>query len=156
LAADNDLNQTMEESDFEFTGRFRASVDRYLRAVDAWEADYQKFYRLAGSHRRITPDMEKAQREYIFARRELEQCIPRARRLCLKFELRDPWAGLLRVELGTRAPQVQGGSAVGRNERMTIATCLRDMEDRTRTAPVDTTQPEARRGWLRRIIDYFM
>jgi hypothetical protein len=146
----------MGESDFEFIGRFRASVDRYLRAVDAWEAEYQKHYRLAGRHRRLTPDMENAQHEYTVARRELEHGIPRARRLCLKFELRDPWAGLLRLGLGTHAPQVQAGSALGRNERLTIATCLRDMEDRTRAAPADTTQPEARRGWLRRIIDYFM
>jgi hypothetical protein len=153
---------TQTTSDAEFLTDLVSRVERYFRAVDTWETEYHKFYRLPGSHHRVPPDLEDAQREFASARQALEAAIPRARRLCRRFELRDPWPALLRIELGAHAPQAQAGSAVGRNERIAIRDCLRDLEFRCTEPEPDSTSdvqdelPERRSGsLLRRIVDFF-
>src|SRR5580704_13339060 len=68
-------------SDQEFLGELREAVDRYFRAVDAWEAAYYKYYRLPDPTRKITPDLAEQEREFTASRKRLEELAPRARRL---------------------------------------------------------------------------
>jgi hypothetical protein len=153
-------------SDLEFIQEIRECVARYLQAVDDWEAEYYRFYRLARPNQNVTPDLEDAQHAYISARRQLEGCIPRARRLCSKFDLRDPWPGLLRIELGAHPPQVRVASAFGRSERIAIADCLNRLLDCcaskeaqvARYVPEEEAPPlaEPRRNWVQRVLDYFI
>jgi hypothetical protein len=152
-------------SNLEFIQELRACVARYLAAVDAWETEYHRYYRLARPHSTVSPDLEDAQSAYITARRELETLTPRARRLCAKFEQRDPWPGLLRIELGAHAPQTRIASAFGRSERITIADCLAtlelqcaDQELKTESPPIPepAIEPKQHRNLLQRVIDYFI
>jgi hypothetical protein len=158
-------------SNLEFIQELRASVAQYLQAVDAWEAEYQKYYRLARPHSSVSPDLEEAQSAYVRARRKLEALIPRARRLCARFEQRDPWPGLLRIELGAHPPQTKIASAFGRSERIAIANCLANLELQCveqETKPEETEPPVGESSglllrqagglphWLRRVIDYFI
>lgn len=103
-------------SDLEFVLELRQTVSRYLRAVDAWESAYKKFARRTGHQSGLTPELDQAQAEYRLARRALEAGVPRARRLGLRYGVRDPWPGLLRVSMGQ--------SILGRNERLAITDCL--------------------------------
>ena len=59
-------------SNHEFMARLREAAEEYFRAVDAWEAVYQKYYRLPDPARLITPDLEAEQRAYVAARKRLE------------------------------------------------------------------------------------
>jgi hypothetical protein len=154
---------TRTASDAEFLKDLVSLVDRYFRAVDAWETEYKKFYRLPGAHRRVPPDLDAAQREFASAREGLEAAIPRVRRLCRRFDARDPWPGLLRIDLGAHAPQAQGPSAIGRSERFAIGDCLRDLQFRCTEPELDEKsgiqeedQERPRRGLLRRILDFFI
>jgi hypothetical protein len=155
---------TRTNSDLEFIQDLRECVARYLQAVDAWEAGYQKFYRLARPQQRVSPDLEEAQSEYGAARRELESLVPRARRLCAKFDLRDLWPGLLRIELGAHPPQVRIASAFGRSERIAIADCLANLELRCGELEAkaesivieDALVERPPRNLLQRIIDHFI
>src|SRR5215471_14644630 len=90
-------------SDREFVAALRDGVERYLAAVDQWESAYQKYYRLPGYASRISDDLEAEQRAYQERRRELESMLPRARRLCWRYGLQDPFSGLLRISLGLHA-----------------------------------------------------
>src|SRR6266576_5891815 len=114
----------VELSDQEFVENLRAAVVRYLAAVDRWEAAYQRYYRMPGRAVRVSADLEAEQHEYETQRRTLQEMLPRARRLCLKHQLRDPFAGLLRLSLGRHAPQHRIESAIGRNERNAATDCL--------------------------------
>jgi len=149
-------------SDLEFVQELRSSVARYLQAIDHWEAEYQKYYRLARPHETVSPDLEEAQSAYVSSRRELETLIPRARRLCAKFEFRDVWPGLVRIELGGYSPQARMASAFGRSERLAIADCLANLELRCgddEIAPGQardgTPNEKPRRNFIQRIVDYF-
>jgi hypothetical protein len=152
--------RTDDVTDLEFIRGLRKSVNDYLRAVDEWEASYNRFYRLRTAHRVVTPDLERAQSEYVRARSELTCRVPRARRVCTKFDVRDPLPGLMRVELGEHSPQVQQGSAVGRNERAAIAESLAELEARCvesehRVGENAADRPQAA-GVLKRIRDFFV
>src|SRR6267143_4155957 len=114
----------VELSDQEFVDNLRAAVERYLAGVDRWDAAYQRYYRMPGWAEKVSSDLEAEQREYETQRRTLEEMLPRARRLCLKHQLRDPFAGLLRISLGRHAPQHRVESTIGRNERNTATDCL--------------------------------
>src|SRR6266852_4107842 len=100
-----EVSQGPTISDREFVARLRTAVERYLGAVDEWEAAYQKYYRLPGFASRVGDDLEKEQRAYDERRRELEALAPRARRLCFKHQMQEPFRGLLRVSLGRYSPQ---------------------------------------------------
>ena len=160
------MGATQVRSNLEFIQELRASVARYLNAVDVWEAEYHKYYRLARPHQSVSPDLEQAQSVYVASRRELEGMIPRARRLCAKFDQRDVWPGLLRIQLGAHAPQTKIASAFGRSERITIADCLANLElqcgeqeVKTDVMPVrEPVPPPAKpnRNLLQRVIDYFI
>src|SRR5438067_8918900 len=118
-----------QEFDHEFVEALRGAIERYYAAVDKWEAAYQKYYRLPGYAARITEDLAAEHREYRERRSELEQMLPRARRLCLKHGLREPFSGLIKVALGRYAPQERTDSAIGRNERNAVTKCLLELRD---------------------------
>jgi hypothetical protein len=151
-------------SDHEFVVCLRAVIERYLGAVDQWETAYQKYYRLPGYAAKASHDLEPEEREYGERRRELEGMLPRARRLCLKHRLRDPFSGLLRIALGRYAPQHRVDSAIGRSERNEVTKCLVELGDASRewSSGADAEQEDGdsqrtRSGGslLRRLVDYF-
>src|SRR5690348_4034147 len=92
-------------SDGSFVDGLRSAIERYFAAVDQWEAAYQKYYRLPTFGGPISDDLKSEQQVYDERRRELEELLPRARRLCLKHQLPEPFSGLLRVSLGRYSPQ---------------------------------------------------
>src|ERR1700693_2336990 len=92
-------------SDRKFVSELRAAVDAYLVTVDRWEAAFGRSYRMPDCSEIISADMEAEQRDYDERRRELEALLSRARRLCLKHRLRDPFGNLMRGSLGRFAPQ---------------------------------------------------
>ena len=144
--------------DREFVANLRAAVDAYLGAVDRWESAFHRHYRMPGSDK-VSADMETEHRDYSQRRRELEALLPRARRLCLKHQLRDPLGGLMRVSLGQFAPQQRTDSAIGRGERNAVSDCLLQLHEACAewaggTAP--DKEPKVRhRSLLRRVRDYF-
>ena len=52
---------------------------------------------------KVSSDMTAEQREYHERRRELEALLPTARRLCLKYRLRDPFLPSLHHEFAPRS-----------------------------------------------------
>jgi hypothetical protein len=145
-------------SDREFVEELRRRVERYLAAVDQWESAYQKYYRLPGYASRISGDLEAEQRAYQDRRRELEEMVPRGRRLCWKHGLRDPFTGLLRISLGFHSPQERRDSVIGRNERNVVATCLVTLSDACREWDELDAKPAPARGresLLKRVVDFF-
>lgn len=110
-----------------FIAELNECVTRYLRAVDAWETEFEK----------PGPAMEAPHREYVQARRRIEPRIARARRLCLKYGVRDPFPALMRVSLGVTMRQRNAPSAIGRGERNAIAQALVHLA-------AASEQPEAR------------
>jgi len=149
-------------SDREFTVELRDAVQRYLAAVDAWEAAYQKYYRLPGYADRVTDDLAQEHAEYLETRRALEALLPRARGLCFKHGLRDPFQILVRVSLGQHAPQQRDTSAIGRSERIAVTDCLMELAAASQEFPAEqgATAQHARSAaagagnWLRRLVDY--
>ena len=145
-------------TDQEFVAGLRLAIDNYLRAVDQWETAYQKYYRLPGYAAKISGDLESEHREYSERKADLERLLPRARRLCLKHRLRDPFRGLVRISLGRYAPQHRMDSAIGRNERTAATICLVELAAACRQRPVPdpAAEPGPEKGsLLRRLRDYF-
>jgi hypothetical protein len=141
-------------SDQEFLGELREAVDRYFRAVDAWEAAYYKYYRLPDPTRKITPDLAEQEREFTASRKRLEELAPRARRLGFAHGVKDPWTALLRTTLGQYAPQERTGSAVSRSERAQVNECMILLAAACEGHPPDDPENE-RPSWLQRILDFF-
>jgi hypothetical protein len=115
---------------------------------------------LPGYAAKISSDLEAEHREYAERKAELERMLPRAWRLCLKYRLRDPFRGLVRISLGRYAPQQRLDSAIGRNERTAATACLVDLAAACQewTAKEAANEPEGKAGkgsWLHRIRDYF-
>ena len=144
-------------SDAEFVTLLRSATRTYLESVDTWESAYQRFYRLASPHQ-VSSDLEPEYHAYLAARKHLQECLPRARRLCRRHALRDPWAGILHIHLGARTPQAGRITAVGQGERALIAQSLIALEAATRMpreeAPAEQASAPPRGIWGR-IIDYF-
>jgi len=142
-------------SNLEFVSGLRQCVLAYFDAIDQWEAQFKKFNRLNGPHYRVPSDLQQAQSVYLQARAALAPSIPRARQLCRRFELHDPWPWVLKVQLGA---DEEIGSALGGNERGLIMTCLRKME--FNIAEMESSHhtqfAEPTPGLLRRILDYFL
>jgi len=82
--------------DHAFVADFRSAVERYFEAVDQWETAYRRYYRQPDCGEKVSADLETEHSGYCARRRELEQMLPRARRLCLKHGLREPWWGQMR------------------------------------------------------------
>ncbi|HLJ49348.1 MAG TPA: hypothetical protein VKU01_25215 [Bryobacteraceae bacterium] len=151
-----------DKSDAAFVSELRLVVQRYLRAVDAWEAEYSKYYRLPQPGQ-VSSDLEPLQRQYTEVRRELEQMLPRARRMCLKLGLQEPWYGIMRIELGSKSPQTPQASAIGRSERNRVVECLDHLEEASHDfrepedspSPAPNPPPVEHRSIFRRIYDWF-
>lgn len=144
-------------SDLDFLEALRAAVNRYLGAVDQWEAAYQKYYRLPG-YASKAGDLAAEEREYNLRRSELEAFLPRARRLCLKYEIDNPFSGLLRITLGRFSPQQRLDSAIGRNERSRVTKSLLELTDACREWAPDTWSTERGRekeSLIHRLVNYF-
>jgi hypothetical protein len=144
-------------SDGAFIEGLRPAIERYLNAVDQWEAAYQKYYRLPTFGSVISDDLKSEQREYDERRRELAEMLPRARRLCLKHGLQEPFSGLLRISLGRYAPQERMDSAIGRSERSIVTKCLVELGEACREWSEPSGSQREKRGvpLLRRLVNYF-
>jgi hypothetical protein len=144
----------------EFVAQLRIAVQSYYAAVDAWETAYAKFYRLPDRNQ-VSSDLEGVHRDYIRTRKALLELIPQAKRLCLKYDLGDPWPGILRIDLGSQAPQVASGPAIGRGERNRIAECLDRIEEgewvssNVSASPPPPQMPDPPRGVLHKILGFF-
>ena len=88
---------------------------------------------------------------------------PRARGLCFKYGLRDPWVPLLKANLGEHAPQQRDSSAISRSERNAVNECIVeliaacqewDLAAGSESAARRDTQAKGPASWLRRIVDY--
>src|SRR5258708_5503957 len=77
-------------SDAEFVEQLRVSTQRYLRAIDNWETEYSKYYRLAAPFQ-VSSDLAPFQQAFLAARKDLEKHLPRVRRMCMRHEIFDPW-----------------------------------------------------------------
>jgi hypothetical protein len=153
------MNTNTPTSDLEFVSLLRTAVETYLAAVDRWEAAFQKHYRLPDSQR-LSSDMAAEQGEYNQRQRELQAMLPRARRLCLKQDLRDPFSGLVRISLGRFAPQQRTDSAIGRGERNSVSACLFQLHEACTEwpDPAPASDPESKprnRSLLGRVLDCF-
>jgi hypothetical protein len=151
------MSAPSKPSDHEFVVALRAAIEQYFTAVDRWETAYHKYYRMPAAVT-ISPDMAAEQRDYDERRRHLQELLPRARRLCLKHQLQEPFSGLLRVSLGRYAPQERMDSAIGRSERGVVTKCLAQLDDACREWPDHgrAAGPEGPRGsLLRRILEFF-
>ena len=146
-----------ETSDAAFVESLRDAVLRYLDAVDAWETAYQRYYRLPGFTDKAGTDLDPEHRTYQACRRNLQEKLPRARSLCLRHDLRDPFTGLLHTVLGRHAPQHCPEPSIGRNERSAVLDCLVQLSDHCRewqSEPPAATEPREP-SLLRRLVDYF-
>ena len=145
-------------TDAEFVAELRAATEQYLAAVDAWETAYRKYYRLAEPARKVSGDLEEPERLYVATRKRLAQLAPRARGLCFKHGLKDPWTGLLRTSLGQYAPQNRAESAVSRTERQQVSECVILLAEACagfRQASPEEIREAQPRSWVRRLLDFF-
>jgi Domain of unknown function (DUF4375) len=128
-------SRKVDQSDQDFVDSLRAAVAAYLQAVDEWEATYNRYYRLPGHAHVVSSDMESEQREFEAQRLVLSSLLARAGQLCLKYGLANPFPRLLRSSLGQYVPQQRVESAVSRNERNAVTTCLEQLTDECRGCP---------------------
>ena len=147
-------------SNREFVTGLRQCVMAYVEAIDQWETQFKKFSRLTGAQYRVPADLQQAQSRYLQTRAALEPKIQRARQLCRRFEVNDPWPWILKIRLGADS---ESGSALGANERGLISSCLRrlefqiaDNENPPETEMRREQTVDRARGLLRRILDYFL
>jgi hypothetical protein len=156
---DHEMSPGVPISDREFVAQLRTAVDAYLASVDRWEAAFYKHYRMPDSQR-VSSDMAAEQKDYDERRRELEALLPRAHRLCLKQDRRDPFSGLVRVSLGQFAPQLRTDSVIGRGERNAVSVCLFELHEACVEWPAEppesSSERESRkRSLLGRVLGYF-
>jgi hypothetical protein len=157
--------RTHELTDAEFVTVLRQRTDSYLKAVDAWEAAYGKYYRVI-SPGQVSSDMRPVQENFQRARDDLKELLPRVHRLCLKHDVKNAWQLIIRVDLSANPPQTRTASAIGRGERNVVNQCIATLEAATQVdfdvpdepLPPAAPQPEKskrHRGILGRIYDYF-
>jgi len=161
----NDSPARSLSSEPEFLEELTNAVERYFRAVDAWEVKYRKYYRMPGQAHQVSPDLEAEQSEYAECRKRLEPLLGRARGLCFKYGIRDPWTGLLLTPLGRMAPQEGDLSAVPPSERALVNESLLRLRDAAAEwhqtpRPADCARGDAVGGrggasWLKRFLDFF-
>ena len=155
--------RTQELTDAEFVSLLRQRTEAHLRAVDAWEAAYGKYYRVI-SPGQASPDMQPAQQSFLRARQDLKELLPRVHRLCLKHDVKNAWQLIVRVDLAANPPQTRTSSAIGRGERNTVNHCIAMLELATEAgfdsrdqpaAPEPAKKSEPRKRIWRRIYEYF-
>jgi hypothetical protein len=148
------MEQAIPVSDREFVADLRDAVERYFRAVDAWEAAYRKYYRLPDPRGKTPTDLTEQQAEYDAARLQFAGMIPRARGLSFRHGLRDPWTGLLRSPLGQSTPQDRYSSAISRAERTQAIECLLVLAEAYAELPPEK-EPPPPKSLLRRLLGFF-
>jgi hypothetical protein len=150
-------------TDHEFALELQEALREYLEAVDAWEAEFQKYYRMPDRGGIVSGDLREEQQRYLETRRRLEALTPRARGMCFKHGLRDPWVPLLKANLGEHAPQQRASSAISRSERNAANECVveliaacQEWEIKAAGEPAANGETRAKgpAAWLRRIVDY--
>jgi hypothetical protein len=144
-------------SEVEFIAALRQAAEQFFRAVDEWETAYRKYYRVVDPSGKPSSDLEVQQRDYDAARARLAAMLPRARGLCFKYGIRDPWTGLLHSALGQSTPQDRYSSAISRTERaLAFETLILLAEASGRTLPAEEAPPSTNlRSPLRRLRDFF-
>jgi hypothetical protein len=143
-------------SEVEFIAALRQAAEQFFRAVDQWETAYRKYYRVVDSSGKPSSDLEGQQRDYDAARARLAAMLPRARGLCFKYGIRDPWTGLLHSALGQFAPQDRYRSAISRTERALAFETLILLAEASGRPVADEESPTADlRSPLRRLRDFF-
>lgn len=100
--------------DHQFVIEFRMAIERYLCAVDEWEAANRNCYLLSVR----MDEVEAQQLEYQKCRRDLETMLPRARQLCTRYRRSDPFEELLKA--GTEG----GESGIARSVRAAVSRAL--------------------------------
>ena len=138
----------------QFVEELRTATERYFHSIDEWENAYRKYYRVSTPNP-VTRDIEPFHREFLEAKRNLEAYIPRARRLCLKYELSPPWAAVLRIDLGAYKPQQDRGSALSRGERNAVILCLAELNEAVHGVSTKSAPPARQAGFLRRLYELF-
>jgi len=149
------MGPTVPVSDREFVADLREAVERYFRAVDAWEAAHRKYYRLPDPRGKTPSDLTEQQAVYDAARAQLAGMIQRARGLSFRHGLRDPWTGLMRSPLGQSTPQDRYSSAISRAERTQAIECLLVLAEAYAELPPPKEPPPPPRSLLRRLLDFF-
>jgi hypothetical protein len=102
--------------DHQFVIELRMAIERYLCAMDEWEAANRNCYLL--SVPACMDELEAQQLEYQKCRRDLETMLPRARQLCSRYRRSDPFEDLLRT--GTEG----GESGIARSVRAAVSRAL--------------------------------
>ena len=151
------MDSVQQVSEVEFIAALRQAVEQFFRAVDEWETAYRKYYRLADPSGKPSSDLAGQQRDYDAARTRMTAMLPRARGLCFKYGIRDPWTGLLHSALGQFAPQDRYSSAISRTERALAYETLILMAEAA-VGPTDSEVPpaaEESRSPLRKLRDFF-
>jgi hypothetical protein len=153
------MNSPQAVPEIDFISALREAVDQYFRAVDAWETVYRKYYRLHDPSGKPSSDLEGQQRDYDKARAVLAAMVPRARGLCFKYGIREPWSGLMRSALGQSTPQDRYSSAVSRTERALAFETLILLAEKSSGGTMAPEEPPAEepesRSPLRRLRDFF-
>ena len=151
------MDSVLPVSEVEFIAALRQAAEQFFRAVDEWETAYRKYYRVVDSSGKPSSDLEGQQRDYDAARARLAAMLPRARGLCFKYGIRDPWTGLLHSALGQSAPQDRYSSAISRTERaLAFETLILLAEASGRPGAAGEPPPAAEaRSPLRRLRDFF-
>jgi hypothetical protein len=151
------MSATTANSDQEFVGILRDTVERYFAAVDDWESGYSRYYRMPGGAK-LSDDLAAEQRKFEDRRRELSELLPRARSLCFKYDQPDVFTGLLHVSLGQFAPQERVDSAVSRGERGSVMSCLIELSIACRAAearvPINGDATDRKPSLIDRIIQF--
>jgi hypothetical protein len=144
-------------SEVEFIAALRLAAEQFFRAVDEWETAYRKYYRVVDPSGKPSSDLAGQQRDYDAARARLAAMVPRARGLCFKYGIRDPWTGLLHSTLGQFAPQDRYSSAISRTERaLAYETLILLAEASARPLPPEEPpSAEESRSPLQRLRDFF-
>src|ERR1039458_4738183 len=142
------MDSPLPVSEVEFIAALRQAAEQFFRAVDEWETAYRKYYRVVDPSGKPSSDLEVQQRDYD---------APRARGLCFKYGIRDPWTGLLHSALGQSTPQDRYSSAISRTERaLAFETLILLAEASGRTLPAEEALPDTDlRSPLRRLRDFF-
>jgi hypothetical protein len=151
------MDSPLPVSEVEFIAALRQAAEQFFRAVDEWETAYRKYYRVVDPSGKPSSDLAGQQRDYDAARARLAAMLPRARGLCFKYGIRDPWTGLLHSALGQSTPQDRYSSAISRTERaLAFETLILLAEASGRTLPAEEALPDTDlRSPLRRLRDFF-
>ena len=107
----------------------------------------------------VSNDLREQHQRYLETRHRLEALTPRARGLCFKYGLRDPWVPLLKANLGEHSPQQHYTSAISRSERNAVNECMVELiaasqEWELPTAEYPNPPAKGPASWLRRMVDY--